>query len=168
MPRGYFSDGYPIVPALFRYDRPMQFFDLDIDFDATEDDYELVQAIVAGKVGLEPAARSNDLDPLSVQPARLRRDELPVRHYNKVSHTNAAEPQQQYEPIPRREIKRLHEVADDVGYDVTTIPYDPDDWVHFQQYIRSNAKGLYINWAEVPDAVQREIDAYIERRYGPQ
>jgi hypothetical protein len=168
MPRGYFSDGYPIVPALFRYDRPMQFFDLDVDFDATEDDYELVQAIVAGKVGLEPAARSNDLDPLSVQPARLRRDELPVRHYNKVSHKTPAEPQQHYEPIPRREIKRLHEVADDVGYDTTTVLYDPDFWEPYARYIHRDGKGRFIRWEDVPDKVQAEIDAYIERNYGPQ
>lgn len=43
-----------------------------LDDDAAEDDYDICQAVVAGKVGLEPSGRSNDHDPLSLEPWRMR------------------------------------------------------------------------------------------------
>ena len=158
MPRGY-TDGVTNVRLYIHPHLPLDNIELEIE-DSREDDYELVQAIVAGKVGLEPAGRSNDLDPLSLPAPRHRGREGQPRDDRHIKRQPRPEPQQQFEPYNRGE--------DEVAYDTTTIPFDPAFWEPYARYMHRDAKGRYIKWEDVPDKAQAEIDAYIERRYGPQ
>ncbi len=102
---------------------------LDEDFDAPEDNRDLVQAIVAGKVGLSTDARSNDHDPLSLQPARWRR-----RNRDSTIHLAHPLPHKYTPPIPRpapdltsAEVQLIYNLANnfDAHMGVTRNPLTP-------------------------------------------
>ena len=152
-----------------RWVMPFQLAVLEPDYDTPEDDYELVQAIVAGKVGLEPSGRSHDLDPLSLQPVRVRHagawetllDYLdrnigllrPDKDIKPASPHATWHPSLRNQPPPAA---------------VRTKPCDPPPELPPLTAIERAELRLLHEVVAEEEEPPSWIDAYIERRYGPQ
>ena len=147
-------------PAMRNFVSLSQTLDPEFDDDDRLDLVAMRHRICNGSalLRLHPDAWQTDYDPLSLLPLRYRAGYLEDqnwKHAKKAWEDYHRKVRELYEPPPSR-------------YDITTIPYEPDVWKDWADYVCQDDEGRYVNWTEVPPEAQAEIDAYILKRYGQQ